>query len=237
MDAIELLKKDHRAVEDLFRRFNDGGGLTGIVKRLTGNAASPRQRRQVAERICAELDMHALIEEQAFYPAVRALNDSELQKQLDEAETEHATIKARCAAVRAATKDDDALRTAVASLQECVDHHVAEEEREMFPRVEEQMPELERARVGRELAARKRAAAPKRPVAKPATASKAAKRTVKAASPKGARSSRRTAVPRAKKATKRTSPAQARRGRTTKPAAKSRKRKSPAKKASSSRRR
>jgi len=42
MDAITLLKNDHRKVEELFRRFNDGGGLTGVVKRLTGNAASAR---------------------------------------------------------------------------------------------------------------------------------------------------------------------------------------------------
>ena len=50
MDAIELLKRDHRKVEDLFMRFRDGGGVTGAMKRLTGNAASPRQHRSVAER-------------------------------------------------------------------------------------------------------------------------------------------------------------------------------------------
>lgn len=226
MDAIELLKKDHRAAEELFRRFNDGGGLTGVVKRLTGIGASARQRRQIAARICAELDVHALIEEQVFYPAVRGLNDPELQKQLDEAENEHATIKARCAAVRSAKDTDEALRTAVASLQECVDHHVAEEEREMFPKVEQEMPEIERARVGRELAARKRAAAPK-------AAAKPAKRASKAAPAKPAR--RKTGA--RKKATKPTSRARTSRGRAAKPATKARKRKPAAKKASSGRRR
>jgi iron-sulfur cluster repair protein YtfE (RIC family) len=189
MDAIELLKKDHRTVEALFRRFNDGGGLTGVVKRLTGNAAAPRQRRQVADRICAELDTHALIEEEIFYPAVRQLGDPKLDEQLREAEQEHTTIKQRVQAVRTADDTENDLRNAVTSLQECVDHHVGEEEREMFPLVEDRMPASERARVGRELAARKRAATPKAPPA------------------------RKRATARARKATARTSPAAAKRGR------------------------
>jgi iron-sulfur cluster repair protein YtfE (RIC family) len=220
MDAIDLLKKDHRTVEELFQRFNDGGGLTGIVKRLTGNGTPPRQRQQLAERICAELDTHALIEEELFYPAVRALGDRELNEQLQEAEKEHSTIKQRCAAVRSAGDAEQALRAAVTKLQECVDHHVGEEEREMFPMVEERMPDQERARVGRELAARKRTASPKR-----------------ASSPKRAASARK-APARTKKAAKRTSPAKSRRGRRVrKTAAKSRKRTTTAKKASGGRRR
>jgi hypothetical protein len=69
MDALELLRKDHRKVETLFRRFNDRGGLTGVVKRLTGTAASPRQKRSTAQQVCRELDVHAAIEESTFYPA------------------------------------------------------------------------------------------------------------------------------------------------------------------------
>jgi iron-sulfur cluster repair protein YtfE (RIC family) len=178
MDAIALLKKDHRTVEQLFQRFNDGGGLTGIVKRLTGNAAPPRQRRQVADRICAELDTHALIEEEVFYPAVRQLGDPQLDEQLQEAEREHSTIKQRVQDVRTASDEETELRNAVTSLQECVDHHVKEEEREMFPLVEERMVDAERARVGRELAARKRTATPKRTAA---PASKGTRRTSPAA--------------------------------------------------------
>ena len=185
MDAIALLKNDHRKVEELFRRFNDGGGLTGVVKRLTGNAASARQRRATAERICGELEVHARIEEQAFYPAVRALRDQRLNEMTDEAADEHATIKERVRAARAALGDDEELPARIRSLQECVDHHVREEESEMFPLVEERMPEDERARIGRELAASKRAASPaarkavRRVTKKPAQTRRTRKTTAK----------------------------------------------------------
>ena len=62
MDAIEMLKKDHEKVTELFRRFNGGGGLTGMVKRATGSIPE-RERRRAADQICRELDAHALIEE------------------------------------------------------------------------------------------------------------------------------------------------------------------------------
>src|SRR5262245_4773690 len=93
MDAIELLKKDHAKVEELLTRFNDGGGVTGMVKRLTGNAGSARQRRTLADQICRELEIHAAIEESRFYPAVRALNEERLDKMLDESLKEHAKIE------------------------------------------------------------------------------------------------------------------------------------------------
>ena len=185
MEAIALLKNDHRKVEELFRRFNDGGGLTGVVKRLTGTAASARQRRATAERICGELEVHARIEEQVFYPAVRALRDQRLNEMTDEANDEHATIKERVRAARAALDDDEELRTRIGSLQDCVEHHVREEEHEMFPLLEERMPEDQRARVGRELAASKRSASPaarktvRRATAKPARARRTRKTTTK----------------------------------------------------------
>jgi hemerythrin superfamily protein len=180
MDAIALLKNDHRKVEGLFQRFNDGGGLTGVVKRITGNSASARQRRSIAERICAELDVHARIEEQVFYPAVRALRDQRLSELVDESTDEHATIKERVRAARATLAADDELRTRIGSLQECVDHHVREEENEMFPLLEERMPEDDRAEVGRELAASKRTAAPRgRKTTRPAARAAKTKRTRK----------------------------------------------------------
>jgi hemerythrin superfamily protein len=149
MDAIAFLKRDHEKVTALFQRFNDGGGLTGVVRRLTGNSASPAQRRSIAEQVCRALDVHAQIEESTFYPAVRALRDERLDEMLDEALREHGTIKDRVEEARLALDDDDRLKGAMTSLQQCVDHHVAEEEREMFPKVEERMPEQERSALGR----------------------------------------------------------------------------------------
>jgi hemerythrin superfamily protein len=191
MDAIAFLKKDHEKVTALFQRFNDGGGLTGVVRRLTGKSASPAQRRSIAEQICRALDVHAQIEESAFYPAVRALRDARLDEMLDEALREHGSIKDRVEEARLALDHDDRLKGAMSSLQECVDHHVAEEEREMFPKVEERMPEQERNALGRDLAARHRSAggpapATERPrarekVARATRRKKSVQRTTKAA--------------------------------------------------------
>ena len=158
MDAITFLKRDHEKVAVLFQRFNDGGGLTGVVRRLTGKSASPAQRRSIAEQVCRALDVHAQIEESTFYPAVRALRDERLDEMLDEALREHGTIKDRVEEARLALDDDDRLKGAMTSLHQCVDHHVAEEEGEMFPKVEERMPEQERSALGRDLAARQRIA-------------------------------------------------------------------------------
>jgi hypothetical protein len=155
MDAIELLKRDHAKVTELFHRMNDGGGLAGVVRRLTGNSASPRQRRTIALRICDELDTHSAIEESAFYPAVRALRDDVLNPLPDESLTEHARINERVAAARAVMDDEGRLREAMSSLQACVDRHLREEEGELFPLVEDRMPDAERDALGRELAARK----------------------------------------------------------------------------------
>jgi hemerythrin superfamily protein len=194
MDAIAFLKKDHEKVTALFQRFNDGGGLTGVVRRLTGNSASPAQRRSIAEQVCRALDVHAQIEEAAFYPAVRALRDERLDEMLDEALREHGTIKDRVEETRLAHEDDDRLKSAMTSLQQCVDHHVAEEEREMFPKVEERMPEQERSALGRDLAARQRTAgappagaAPTRGRGKAATGATRRKKSVRRATTAAAR--------------------------------------------------
>ena len=208
MDAIAFLKKDHEKVTALFQRFNDGGGLTGVVRRLTGNSASPAQRRSIAEQICRALDVHAQIEEAAFYPAVRALRDERLDEMLDEALREHGTIKDRVEETRLALEDEDRLNSAMTSLQQCVDHHVAEEEREMFPKVEERMPEQERSALGRDLAARQRsagapprAAAPTQGRAKVATHATRRKKTVRRATTAAARRRVRKTAAKAKSRT------------------------------------
>ena len=199
MDAIELLKKDHRNVESLFQRFNGGGGITGAVKRLAGTAGSPSERRSIAEKICAELDVHARIEEQVFYPAVRALRDHRLSELVSESTQEHATIKQRVAETRRSMDDEDGLQTAVDSLQECVDHHVREEENEMFPLLEERMPTARREELGRELAAHKR----ERPAAggrqRTSTSRARSRKTTKRASASSSKPRTRKTVARSRK--------------------------------------
>jgi hemerythrin superfamily protein len=154
MDAIELLKKDHQKVKELFQRFNGGGGLTGMVKRVTGNVPE-RQRRQAADRICRELDAHAHIEEEIFYHGVRALDDDQLNGMLAEAFKEHATVKRQVSTIRNAIGRDHDLQAKMDELQSCVDHHVREEEGEMFPRVELLMDAPRREELASEMQARK----------------------------------------------------------------------------------
>ena len=175
MDAIELLEKDHQKVTELFRRFNGGGGLTGLVKRVTGNVPD-RQRRQAADQICRELEVHTVIEEEIFYPAVRALNDDRLNGMLAEAFKEHATVKQLVATIRNGIGVDDDLQSKMNELQSNVDHHVREEEHEMFPRVELLMDAPRRDRLARDMRARKQQVEP-RPARRRATVARTRART------------------------------------------------------------
>lgn len=142
MDAIELLKRDHQEVTKLFQRFSGGEGGRG--------------RRQVVEQICNELDVHAQIEEQVFYPAVRETGDSELRRLVDESLQEHQRVKQQVSALRRMDAEaEDQVEGTVSTLEQDVEHHVAEEEGEMFPRVAEVIDDEERGELGARLASLK----------------------------------------------------------------------------------
>jgi len=155
MDVIDVVRKDHRRVEELFSRFRGGGGLTGLVRRVTGDVPR-RQRRSAVEGICRELDLHARLEEEIVYPAARATADPELGRLIGESLREHARVKQLVAQLRATSPEDGDVDARVDALEECVRHHVTQEEGEMLPRLEQVMPERERAQLGRRMQARKR---------------------------------------------------------------------------------
>jgi hemerythrin superfamily protein len=141
MDAIELLKRDHQAVTELFQRFSGAkGGRAGEA---------------VVEKICKELEVHSQIEEEIFYPAVRKA-DVELAEQVNEAFREHAEVKRQVAALQSRDGGQNGeLERQVTTLQQSVEHHVTEEEGEMFPRVAEVLDERRRAELGARLEERK----------------------------------------------------------------------------------
>jgi hemerythrin superfamily protein len=141
MDVIELLEKDHAKVRELFKRFNKGNGR--------GRAAS------TVDAICSELEMHAQLEEEIFYPAVRELGDEKLDSLVDESLEEHGKVKEQVSALRQSSRDGDELESQVSELEECVEHHVDEEEGEMFPRLEEVMDDENREELGRRIRMRK----------------------------------------------------------------------------------
>lgn len=110
-DAIELLKADHRLVESLFAQYE---------------SADDGQKRELVHRICSELVVHTLIEEEIFYPACRqAAGDEE---PLNEAQVEHDSAKLLIADLMAGAADDPYRDAKVKTLSEQIKHHVGEEE-------------------------------------------------------------------------------------------------------------
>jgi hypothetical protein len=139
--AIRLLVDDHKQVHGLFQQY----------KKLVKAEAEADERRPLAEEICMLLTVHATIEEEIFYPAARAADvDSDL---LDEAEVEHASAKALIAQIRDMSGDDDLYDAKVTVLGEYIDHHVEEEQDEMFPKCRKSSMDLKG--LGAQLAERK----------------------------------------------------------------------------------
>lgn len=123
-DACDLLDADHRAVKKLFKAYDE----LGASKARTTLA----KKAALAAQICHELTVHATIEEEIFYPPVRAaIKDNPL---LDEAEVEHTTCKQLIADIEAADPSDELFDAKVKVLGEYIDHHVKEEREEMFPK-------------------------------------------------------------------------------------------------------
>src|SRR5262245_8461041 len=122
-DAIDLLDADHLAVHALFAAYRD----------LVRKNAPALQRRALAEEICMELTIHARLEEELFYPAVReVLADDEL---LDESEGQHGSQREFVAQILAAAPDDELYDARVAVLAEYVERHVRQEREQVFNRV------------------------------------------------------------------------------------------------------
>lgn len=123
-DACDLLDADHRAVKKLFNQYAELAA--------SDSKRARDQRADVAREICTELSVHAQIEEEIFYPALReALKD---QKPLEEAEIEHGSAKALIAQIESAGAVDDSFDAHVKVLGEYIDHHVKEERNEIFPK-------------------------------------------------------------------------------------------------------
>jgi hemerythrin superfamily protein len=149
MDAITLLKADHKAVEGLFRRFERAG------ERAT------KSKRQIVDRIVSELSTHAAIEEQAFYPAVREALP-ELDEDVLEGLEEHHVVKWTLSELDGMDPDAERFEAKVTVLMESVRRHVREEEGELFPRVRQALGRKELREMGTALDRAKKMA-PRRP--------------------------------------------------------------------------
>ena len=112
LDAVALLKADHRKVEDLFAQFEAAKG--------------DGKKKALAEQICMELTVHTKIEEDIFYPACEGKVEEDLLK---EAYVEHDGAKVLIAEIEAGGPDDEFYDAKVKVLSEMIEHHVEEEEK------------------------------------------------------------------------------------------------------------
>jgi len=121
MHAIKLLKNDHRQVEKIFSQLEKGNG----------------NREQLFRELANELTVHAEIEEQLFYPAVK--NAKQTHDLVLESFEEHKQVKLVLADLDKADKTTEHWLAGLKVLMEDVQHHVGEEEKELFPKVEDKV--------------------------------------------------------------------------------------------------
>ena len=123
-DACDLLDADHRAVQKLFKEYEE---------LATSRARNTAQKKMdLAHHICQELTVHTRIEEEIFYPAVRdAVKDTD---PLDQAQVEHQSAKDLIAQIQEMSEADDMFDARVKVLGEYVNHHIKEEKSEIFPK-------------------------------------------------------------------------------------------------------
>jgi hemerythrin superfamily protein len=112
-DALKLLAQDHREVEALFEQFE--------------KAKDDDKKEQIARQICTELKVHAMIEEEIFYPALEGKIDED---DLKEAYVEHDSAKVLINDIEAGSPESEYYDAKVKVLQEEIEHHVKEEEKQ-----------------------------------------------------------------------------------------------------------
>jgi hemerythrin superfamily protein len=139
ISALDLLEEDHTQVESLFEEFEQ---LDNV-----------EEKKELALKICLSLRVHAQIEEEIFYPAVRdAIENTD---RIDEAIVEHAAAKQLITEIEGMDAGDELYDAKVTVLNEQVLHHIEEEEDELFPEIENSKLDLET--LGKKMADRKAA--------------------------------------------------------------------------------
>jgi len=140
MNAIELLKADHKVVDGLFQKVE---------------ATEESEHPALFEKIKAELEVHAHIEEAIFYPKLIEDGDKDLADLTKEGIEEHHEVKMFLREITALADESDKFEPKLTVLMENVQHHVQEEEGEMFQMVEEQFDESILEELGAEMEAEK----------------------------------------------------------------------------------
>jgi hemerythrin superfamily protein len=139
-DVIQLLETDHREVEDLFAKAESTSGAA---------------KQQVVTKIASELTLHAEVEEQIVYPAMR---EAGLDDIVDEAEQEHGKVKALVAQLESMDGSTGEVDSVLTQLKGDVQHHVEEEESEGFPKFRDAVDQAQLDQLGTRVEQAKQAA-------------------------------------------------------------------------------
>ena len=137
MNAVEMLKADHRKVEELFKQFE--------------SSTTKREKMKIVKEVINELTIHTKLEEKMIYPIL--LEEKEEEDMAQEAYEEHHVVKNVLAELSKMDGSEENLKAKVKVLSELIEHHVKEEEEEMFPALEETGEDLEA--LGEKMAAEK----------------------------------------------------------------------------------
>lgn len=160
--ATEILKEDHAKVKDLFKEYRglEVDGEDGEKERLF-------------DEIDRELTIHATVEEEIFYPAVKALDTEEPVDQVLEAREEHQIVKTLLGQLRELSPGEETFHPKMKVLMEAVEHHAEEEEKEMFPSAKKGLGDEDLLRLGGLIEERKRSLETGRTAQAPARAAEA----------------------------------------------------------------
>jgi hemerythrin superfamily protein len=140
-DAIQLLTQDHREVKALFQEY----------QKLVDHDANDEEKEEVAQQICMMLTVHATVEEEIFYPVAEgAIKDPDL---VEVANVEHTSAKDLIAQIEASEPAEKLYDATVKVLGEYIDHHVKEEEGQLFPQTRKAKIDL--VALGKKIIARK----------------------------------------------------------------------------------
>ena len=118
MNPVDLLTKQHKAVKGLFKKVE--------------KTDNPRERRALMEQITTALEGHTTIEEEMFYPALREIGTKKAEEMVNEAFEEHHVVKLVLAELPGVDPADERFEAKMTVLSELIEHHVEEEEEEMF---------------------------------------------------------------------------------------------------------
>jgi hemerythrin-like domain-containing protein len=127
MNAIKMLKGDHDRVQELFKEFEAAG------------ERAYEKKRGIAEQVFTELEIHTRLEEEIFYPAVQARAGQEGEELIAESLQEHHVVDVLMREMRKLDPGNDAYQAKFQVLMENVEHHIEEEEGEMFPMASERL--------------------------------------------------------------------------------------------------